>query len=745
MIPQGLWMYGRGYRDIMNQMLSYGFNTLRITYCNEMFLNSSTSKKVEFSNNPDLEGRSPLECLDAIVSYAGTIGLRIILNRYSAIHENYANETLWYIPGDPYYTEERTISDWVMLARRYRGTAVVAVDLWEEPKYPCTWGAGLETDWNAAAERIGNAIQAVNPDVLIIVQGIANNTWWGSNLEGVATHPIRLSVPNKVVYSVHEFGDDAFNLTWFSDASFPDNMRGRWNKYFGYLVRERVAPVLIGEFGTSFKYPRDSTWLSVWINYLNGEFTRDGESDLLPSENGLSWCFWSVSPGGDCTPGHPGGDCIKGHFGGILESDWLAINMNKMAYLQAAMVDSCVSKYPSAAPSSAAPTTSVPSFSPSSLVPSPSPSTLSPSPAPTAPTSFYMGSYDYTMISRWEYMSDRTIQYKGFTPSGITPSWLSFSKDFRFLYATNEYVNSVQAFSVDEDSGALTLLNTVPSIGGSPCNIGVDPLNRFITVANYWNGVMAVFQINQSSGALLPSQQQVVDKPTSTAHQHCAYIKGNYVTVMEKGHDTISQYPLSAYGLQSVVPAKVIHAPNGTGPNHIKFHPSGTFAVSLNALANSLTVIPADPSTGALLGVADYNAVTVSTLRPEDDPSNMLAAELAFSPSGQFLYASNRDTATPSEQRSSIAVFEVVGTSSTASLKLLQHVSSRGDYPRYFQLVRNGTNLVLVNQIDSNFVSFLVNPVTGLIDDGSAVITTPTRPALVQPSCTLFKEEWDQH
>ena len=71
-------------------------------------------------------------------------------------------------------------------------------------------------------------------------------------------------------------------------------------------------------------------------------------------------------------------------------------------------------------------------------------------------------------------------------------------------------------------------------------------------------------------------------------------------------------------------------------------------------------------------------------------------------------------------------------------VSILQHVSSRGDYPRYFQLVRNGTNLVLVNQVDNNFVSFLVNPTTGLIDDSSAVITMPTNPALIQPSHTLF-------
>ena len=44
----------------------------------------------------------------------------------------------------------------------------------------------------------------------MIVEGVGNATWWGSNLKGVATHPIKLKVPNKVVYSVHEYANDTF-------------------------------------------------------------------------------------------------------------------------------------------------------------------------------------------------------------------------------------------------------------------------------------------------------------------------------------------------------------------------------------------------------------------------------------------------------------------------------------------------------------------------------------------------------
>ena len=81
-------------------------------------------------------------------------------------------------------------------------------------------------------------------------------------------------------------------------------------------------------------------------------------------------------------------------------------------------------------------------------------------------------------------------------------------------------------------------------------------------------------------------------------------------------------------------------------------------------------------------------------------------------------------------------MFEVVGDASNISLNMIQQVTSNGNYPRYFQLIKGGAELVLVNQADSNFVSYLVDVDTGLIDEESAVITT--HPYLYKPTHTLF-------
>ena len=299
---------------MLAQIKSLGFNTIRIPFANEMLRNTSSTNGISFQANPDLYGLSPLQCLDKIISYSGNISLRVLLDRQSSKSNGAGTEALWYIPNDPYYTEKRIVSDLVMLAQRYLGTAVIGLDLWNAPGSGATWGTGSAlTDWNLAAERFGNAIQAVNPYLLIIVQGIQN----GNDLTGVAEKPVKLSVPAQVVYSTPEYSNDLYVHDYFSDPTFPANLRDIWTARFGYLIMEQIAPVIISEFGTSFANPSDTPWLSTWMNYLNGQFLEDGQSQLPPGHMGISWSYQQLAP--------------YGPVGGILGSDWQTVQTQKLA------------------------------------------------------------------------------------------------------------------------------------------------------------------------------------------------------------------------------------------------------------------------------------------------------------------------------------------------------------------------------------------------------------------------------
>src|SRR5690606_9667392 len=127
-----------------------------------------------------------------------------------------------------------------------------------------------------------NAILAVNPDWLIFVEGVqcfgpggvatpsrgATCTWWGGNLEGAGTYPVRLSVPNRVVYSAHDYPASLYQQTWFSDPSYPANLPAVWNRFWGYLHANDVAPVLLGEFGSKLQTTSDRKWLDALTRYL---------------------------------------------------------------------------------------------------------------------------------------------------------------------------------------------------------------------------------------------------------------------------------------------------------------------------------------------------------------------------------------------------------------------------------------------------------------------------------------------
>lgn len=98
--PHGLW--SRGYREMMDQMKAAGFDTIRLPYCDQLFVAGSTPGGIDFSKNADLQGRTGLQIIDAIVAYAGTIGLRIILDHHRSEAGTSANASgLWHTPPFP--------------------------------------------------------------------------------------------------------------------------------------------------------------------------------------------------------------------------------------------------------------------------------------------------------------------------------------------------------------------------------------------------------------------------------------------------------------------------------------------------------------------------------------------------------------------------------------------------------------------------------------------------------------------
>ncbi len=314
--PHGLWT--RDYRSMLKQIRDMGFNTVRLPWCNAMMRDGAETVSINTYGadaydgtdpmNGDLEGKSPLEVMDLVVEAASKIGLKLILDNHSRAPDGYMEEDLWYTDD---FSEAEWIADWVSMAERYQGnTTVAALDLNNEPHDAASWGLGnAATDWNAAAERCAAAIQAVNPDALIIIEGVEemgdDGYWWGGNLTGVKSHPISIPVQDKLVYSAHEYGPEVFAQPWFETADFPQNMPGIWNAHFGFIVNDEISHVFIGEFGirdTASDEGRAGVWFETFLSYMG---------------NGYSWTFWSLNPN-------------SGDTEGILEYDWLTPHQWKL-------------------------------------------------------------------------------------------------------------------------------------------------------------------------------------------------------------------------------------------------------------------------------------------------------------------------------------------------------------------------------------------------------------------------------
>ncbi|MFD8595102.1 cellulase family glycosylhydrolase [Kitasatospora sp. NPDC059646] len=311
-VPHGLW--SRDYKSMIDQMKSLGYNTIRLPYSDDIFKGTTpTSLNTSGGMNADLVGLNSLGVMDKLVDYAGSVGMKVILDRHRP--DSAGQSALWYTSSVP---ESTWLANLKSIAARYAGnSAVVGIDLHNEPHDPACWGCGDQaTDWRLAAQRGGEAVLSANSKLLVFVEGVqsfnGSSTWWGGNLQGAGQYPVQLSVANRVVYSAHDYATSVAQQPWFSDPSFPSNMPGVWDKNWGYLFNQNIAPVWVGEFGTTLQSTVDQQWLKALVQYLRPTATAGADS--------FQWTFWSWNPN-------------SGDTGGILNDDWTTVNTVKDGYL----------------------------------------------------------------------------------------------------------------------------------------------------------------------------------------------------------------------------------------------------------------------------------------------------------------------------------------------------------------------------------------------------------------------------
>lgn len=335
--PHGIWT--RSYRDMLDQIVQLGYNCIRLPYSNELFDSQLQPNGIDLQKNPDLKGLTGLEIMDKIVVGAGKRGLKVILDQHRPTTDSQSE--LW-------NTVELSTKDWIdhwqTLAQRYLGNdTVIGADLHNEPSGPCTWGSGdPNTDWPLAAETCAAAIHQVNPYWLILVEGVEKSadqfenvfdwTWQGGELINARVRPIKLTVPNRLIYSPHDYGPSVYAQGWFSDPKFPANLPQFWDFHWGFLHKSSVAPILVGEFGgPSVGDDPEGQWQRALVSYLKA--------------NQMHYTYWALNANSADT-------------GGLLAPDWSSVNTDKQALLKTHQGDLLGNRAPEVVNTAAIPTPS---------------------------------------------------------------------------------------------------------------------------------------------------------------------------------------------------------------------------------------------------------------------------------------------------------------------------------------------------------------------------------------------------
>lgn len=313
------------------------------------------------------------------------------------------------------------------------------------------------------------------------------------------------------------------------------------------------------------------------------------------------------------------------------------------------------------------------------------------------------------------------------------PSWVTLSRDRRFLYAVSEVgtpdttgtpAGLVVAYAVGT-AGTLTELNRVSSGGADPCHLAIDRGGRTVAVANYTGGSTVAFKIGPDGRLGAASKDQHTGKGPNAQRQEGAHAHsvdfvadGRLLLSCDLGNDRVYVYRHDprAGTITAHTPPFVGLEP-GAGPRHLAVHPSNRYVYVLTELTSHVAMFAWNPASGTLVQRQSVATVPLGT------PSTNSTAEIVVHPNGRYVYASNRG-------HDSIAVFAV--DARTGRLTLVANTPTGGNVPRNFAIDPSGRWLLAANQRSDSIVTFAIDPSNGALAPNGATTRVP------RPVCVAF-------
>lgn len=302
------------------------------------------------------------------------------------------------------------------------------------------------------------------------------------------------------------------------------------------------------------------------------------------------------------------------------------------------------------------------------------------------------------------------------------PSYFTFSKNGRYIYAVSEKNNSLavlNSIGFDPTKGTFSFMNSQLTHGADPCYVATN--GKIAVTANYSGGSLSVFPI-LSNGTLDKSLVLMSSKkmgPNRTRqnqpHFHCTiFTPDNYILTTDFSGDRILSFTYNAKEKKLEDRGIAAHVRPGSGPRHLVFEPNGRYAYLMNELSGK--VIAYQYKDGKLKEIQTVVA---------DDTHAQGGADIRISPDGNFLYASTR------LKGDGITIFKLGGDGSLRRVG----VQKTGRHPRNFAITPNGKYLLVACRDDNTIQVYSRDKSTGMLTNTHQDID------LSHPACIRFYPE----
>jgi 6-phosphogluconolactonase (cycloisomerase 2 family) len=314
----------------------------------------------------------------------------------------------------------------------------------------------------------------------------------------------------------------------------------------------------------------------------------------------------------------------------------------------------------------------------------------------------------------------------------VNPSFLTLDAAKRTLYAVHGDSSEVSSFRVDPENGCISPLNQQSTRGKNPVHLAIDPTGRFLVIPNHVTAgdmksslvvlpiredgsLGEVVDLHELHGKIGPHR---VEQPFAKPHQTEFDPSGHFIVVPDKGLDVVWTFRLDEAGKLHTAEPPFVQARETSGPRHIAFHRQKPLAYVINELDSTVTGYRFDPASGRL------EPFQIIPSLPESFTGNSRGSEIAVSPDGRFVYASNRGF-------DSVAIFAVDPTNGW--LRPVDYPQSQGKTPRFFAIDPTGKFMFVANEDSDTIVTYAIDHETGKLSATGNVVQTGS------PVCIVFR------